>query len=257
MRKYLIKACLLLGLLTQAEFMFGSAFKVTPVRVTLVPGSASTLLTLTNESDQTLRFQISAFGWSQAADGTMNLTPTEDILFFPALLSLNAGEERKVRIASKTPAAETEKSYRIFFEELPPLASQASAEGAQVRILTKMGVPVFVAPAKVSESGQIDAIRVENGKLHFAVKNSGNVHFSVQGVRVRGLGESGSDVFERQLDGWYVLPGTPRTYEVELPTDVCGKIRSVSIEAQTDMAPNGSSVTGSAAVPPRSCKSSS
>ena len=256
MRK-LIKACFVLGLLTQAEFALGSAFKVTPVRVTLVPGSASTLLTLSNESDQTLRFQISAFGWSQAADGSMNLTPTEDILFFPALLSLNAGEERKVRIASKTPAAEMEKSYRIFFEELPPLAAQAATEGAQVRILTKMGVPVFVAPARVSEGGQIDAIRVENGRLHFAVKNSGNVHFSVQGVKVRGLGESGSDVFERQLDGWYVLPGTPRTYEVDLPADVCGKIKSVSIEAETDMAASAASVSARADVPPRSCKSAS
>jgi P pilus assembly chaperone PapD len=64
----LIKACLVLGLLTQAEFALGSAFKVTPVRVTLAPGSASTLLTLSNESDQTLRFQISAFGWSQDPD---------------------------------------------------------------------------------------------------------------------------------------------------------------------------------------------
>ena len=255
--KHLTKTSILLvAALMCVESTFASAFKVTPVRVTLSAGSSSTLLTLTNESDMALRFQISAFSWAQEATGEMKLTPTEEILFFPALLSLNAGEERKVRVAAKGAASDVEKTYRIFFEELPPLASASAGEGAQVRILTKMGVPIFVSPGKVSEQGRIDAVRVADGKLLFDVKNSGNVHFSVHGVKVRGLAESGSDVFERQLDGWYVLAGTPRSYELELPADVCSKVKSVVIEAQTDMAATAA-VTAQAEVPPRSCKSKS
>src|SRR2546421_6591721 len=145
MRKSFAQAVMVLGLVLQAEFLAASAFKVTPVRVTF-SGPSSTLLTLKNESDQPLRFQITSFVWFQDPKGAMQLTPTEDIVFFPALLSLNPGEERKVRVAATVAAKDVEKTYRIFFEELPPLVKPENA-GAQVRILTKMGIPIFVSPA--------------------------------------------------------------------------------------------------------------
>src|SRR5438132_13311632 len=111
---------MVLGLVLQAGNIAGSAFKVTPVRVTF-SGPSSTLLTLRNESDQPLRFQISSFTWSQDARGSVQLSPTDDIVFFPALLTLNAGEEWKVRVAATGAATDGEKADRIFFEELPPL----------------------------------------------------------------------------------------------------------------------------------------
>ena len=111
---------MVLGLVLQAGTLAASAFKVTPVRVNF-SGPSSTLLTLKNESDQPLRFQISSYVWSQDSKGAMQLTPTEDIVFFPALLSLNSGEERKVRVATTVTPAASAKTYRIFFEELPPL----------------------------------------------------------------------------------------------------------------------------------------
>ena len=145
MRRSTALTAMVLGLVLQAGNMAGSAFKVTPVRVTF-SGPSSTLLTLKNESDQPLRFQISSFVWSQDAKGAMQLTPTEDIVFFPALLSLNPGEERKVRVAATVAAKEVEKTYRIFFEELPPLERPESS-GAQVRILTKMGIATIASYA--------------------------------------------------------------------------------------------------------------
>src|SRR6187549_4182240 len=89
----------ILGLVLQAENVAASAFKVTPVRVTF-SGPSSTLLTLRNDSEESLRFQISAFAWSQDAQGGIQLGSTEDISFFPALLTLKPGEERKVRVAT-------------------------------------------------------------------------------------------------------------------------------------------------------------
>src|SRR5216684_4497892 len=92
-------------------------------------------------------FQVTSFAWSQDASGAVQLAPTEDIVFFPALLTLKPGEERKVRVAATVAAKDVERTYRIFFEELPPLERPQNL-GAQVRILTKMGIPIFVAPAK-------------------------------------------------------------------------------------------------------------
>jgi fimbrial chaperone protein len=181
----------------------------------------------------------------------MQLAPTEEIVFFPALLSLNPGEERKVRVAATVAAKDVERTYRIFFEELPPLEKPQNS-GAQVRILTKMGIPIFVAPAKGNAEPSIDSMRMEKGTLGFDVRNGGNVHFALEGVKLRGIGSNGQTLFDRQLDGWYVLAGSPRTYSVEIPAADCSKLKKLVIEAQTDIG-NGK-VTKEFEVSPGLCR---
>ena len=44
-------------------------------------------------------------------------------------------------------------------------------------------------------------------------------------------------LFERQLEGWYVLAGDVRDYELAIPADVCSKLKSIEIDARTDSAP--------------------
>lgn len=244
MKRLLTLSSIVLGLVLQAGNVSGSTFRVTPIRLTLERSSASALLTLTNESTETLRFQISAFDWAQDATGKMQLEPTKDILFFPALLTLEAGAERKVRVSAKATPGPVEKTYRIFFEELPPLVTPESNEGAQVRILTKMGVPIFLAPEKPVELASIDATGVAQGTLRFDVRNEGNVRFAVQSVKVRGVGADDQTLFERQLDGWYVLAGTHRSYELPIPADVCSSLKRVDVTAQTD----SSSATAAVAI---------
>ena len=234
MKRLLTLSSIVLGLVLQAGNVSASTFRVTPIRLTLERSSASALLTLTNESTETLRFQISAFGWAQDPTGKMQLEPTKDILFFPALVTLEAGAERKVRVSAKATPGPVEKTYRIFFEELPPLVTPESNEGAQVRILTKMGVPIFLAPEKPVEQAAIAGGAVAQGTLRFDVRNDGNVRFAVQSVKVRGLGPDDKPLFERQLDGWYVLGGTHRGYQLAIPPDVCPSLKSIDITAQTD-----------------------
>jgi fimbrial chaperone protein len=222
-RATLLAVVLGLGLF-QAEAAFGSAFKVTPIRVVLWGERSSALLTLTNESDQTLRFQITAFAWDQSSTGEMQLAPTEDIVFFPTLLSLDPGKERKVRVGTLVPSGATEKTYRIFFEELPPLERTATNRPpTQIRVLTKMGVPVFLEPEEPFPAGGIENLSLENGSLRFRVRNSGNVHFSLQAVRVKGTGASGETV-----------AGGIRDYELPSSHEECTRVRWVTIEAQTE-----------------------
>lgn len=231
-----------LGLLMQTGNAAASAFQVTPVRVTF-SGASSTLLTMKNETEQALRFQISVFGWQQDAKGEIKLAPTEDIVFFPALLTLGPREERKVRVASLVAAEQVEKTYRIFFEELPSLDKGGQSSGAQVKILTKMGIPIFVTPEKSIAQASIDNAVVKDGMLSFDVRNDGNVHFGIQRVKVRGIARDGKTAWERDLDGWYVLAGSPRTYQVEIPADTCSQLKSVAIEAETDVTSIGTGGT--------------
>lgn len=227
----------LVGLaLTAPARCLASAFKVTPVKVLLSQRAPTALLTLKNESDRRLRFQASVFRWDQTRDGKMELTPTRDVVFFPPILSVEPGETRKVRLGSAGAFGPFEKSYRIFFEELPELRSAGNDEGSQLFIRTRMGIPIFFQPDEKEPGTRVDSVAAAAGILHFSVKNSGNVHVNLRGVRVKGLSDSGSPLFERQAEGWYVLSGGTRDYAMEIPGDLCGEVDRFVIEALVDEA---------------------
>jgi len=119
-----------LGLsLCQAGSAWAGAFTVNPIRVVFSPDTHSALLLLHNRGTEALRFQLGVFAWDQSPNGEMQLTPGEDIVFFPSLLTLTPGGTRNVRVGPVTPFAATEKTYRIFIEELPPLATPKGGPG--------------------------------------------------------------------------------------------------------------------------------
>jgi P pilus assembly chaperone PapD len=130
----------------------------------------------------------------------MSLKPTDDVVFFPQLLTINPREDRKVRVGVTAPPAAAEKTYRLFVEELAPEQRPQHSSTPQVLVLTKMGIPIFLDPPLPSVSGSIDSMRMNHGRFLFAVKNTGNVHFSLNKVRVSGmLGDS--TVFSRETTG--------------------------------------------------------
>ena len=213
-----------------------AAFRVNPIRVDFDRTSSSVLLTLSNDSPEELRFQISAFEWGMDPAGEILLKPTTDIRFFPALLTLGPGQQRNVRVGNGTAPGAVEKTYRIFFEELPGLQKAAEeSAGAQVKIVTKIGVPIFVAPEQRKASGEITGLALQGKQISFAVQNTGNVSFVSQSVKVIGTDENNKTVFEKQREGWYVLSGTSRAYAVEMTAEECRATRLLRVEVQTDL----------------------
>jgi fimbrial chaperone protein len=215
---------------------FGSAFKVTPVNVLLSRRTSTALLTLTNESDRPLRFQASVFSWDQTREGKMELSPTRDIQFFPPIFSVEAGATRKVRLGTSTAFGSLEKAYRIFFEELPELEPDGASTQSQLQIRTRVGIPIFLQPGEIESGTRIDSVVARAGTLRFSVRNIGNVHLNLRGVRVKGVDHTGKSLFERESDGWYVLAEESRDYEIEIPKDRCEQVARFTIEAKVDEA---------------------
>src|SRR5689334_420229 len=168
-------ACALLGaaLLLGARPARASSFTVNPIKVVLSDKERSTLLTVQNQSSEALRFQVSVSGWSQSPGGEMVLSATRDIVVYPSILSLAPGEQRKLRIGATVGAGPLEKSYRIFVEELPPLQSSQRSSSTEVRVLTKMGVPIFVEPPAIASKGSLTGLALSGGKLAFDLRNDG------------------------------------------------------------------------------------
>ena len=215
------RAALGLLLLLGAGRARAGGLNVSPIKIELSPALTKSLLLLRNDGNEPVRYQVSVHAWSQGPRGEMQLSPTKDIIALPALFALKAGEERNVRIGVATPFGNIEKTYRVFIEELPP-AEKPSQPVSQVRVLTRVGVPVFLAPARVVDKRTIEGISVAHGRFQFKVVNGGTAHFREETVRVRGLDATGKELFNREQRGWYVLSGGSLAYEMELPKECAG-----------------------------------
>ncbi len=221
-----------LGLaLGQAGPARASSFSVNPTQVVLSGTTRSALVSIKNEGDEPVRFQLSMTVWGQSDTGEMRLQPTSDIIFFPALLTLGKGEERKVRVglATALSSGPVEKSYRMFVEELPPATRKP---GSGVAMLTKMGIPIFVQPARLTATAGLRQLELKAGLFGFRLENIGNVHFVPDSVRLRGLGADGRALFEQDLKCWYVLAGGVRTFSVPLTQPQCRDVRALAVEVK-------------------------
>jgi fimbrial chaperone protein len=204
-----------------------ATFTVDPTQIFLSGRTGSVLLTLRNESNETLQFQLSVFAWTQNPSGQMELEPTEDVVFFPTLLTLKPKETRRVRVGSATPQDVREKTYRIFVEELPPIDKISNG----VRVLTKMGIPIFVRPVKEVATATLNDLRQQDGTLRFTLANAGTVHVVPQSIKVRGLAGSNT-AFDRELEGWYVLAGGRREFDMAFPKNACAQVTSIVVDVQ-------------------------
>ncbi len=229
--RYFALMCAGLGLFATDKAL-AAGFDVAPISLTLSAKTVSGMLVVTNRSPEPLRFHVTAFAWDQTPEGEMVLTPTRDIMFFPAMLTLNPQEARNLRVGVSAKPGATEKTYRVFVQELPALATAKEELSGNVAVLLKMGIPVFVEPtgmAKVSPS--VSALQMKGSKLVFNLNNTGNTHFIPQKIVVKA--KDGSTVLhEEEVNGWYVLAGRKSRYAVTLPATVCVGIKSIDVELQ-------------------------
>lgn len=233
-RQFFIAATFLVFGSLEPRLGLGSSFEVSPIRVTFLPNESSTLMTVRNDGDQKLRLQINVMAWDQGKDGEMALKPTNDIIFYPTLLTVDPGAQRNLRVGTKGSAVAKEQSYRILVEELP---SNVKIQGSGVRIVTKMSIPIFIKPAKAEVKNLIERIALRGADVSFDVKNQGNVHIQPREVRVKGTGADDSLQLERKTPGWYILAGGLREYRFDIPKGGCSKIKDLTIELDMDPQP--------------------
>ena len=219
-----------LALLIPAAPAWGATFSVNPTRIVLNRATPSVLLTIRNESAEPVRLQMRSHAWLESINGEMQLGDTTDLIVFPTLVTLKPGEQRNIRIAHGTTVGDTEKTYRVFVEELPGNAN--NPEGAAVRVLTRMGIPVFLQPPRVQAVASLREVGMTSGRLGFTLANDGNSFFIPDSVRVRAFGAAGDPFDDQSMSGWYILAGGKRRYELSLAAATCARVRSALVEVK-------------------------
>jgi fimbrial chaperone protein len=197
-------------------------FSVTPIRVELKGGAMSETITVTNHAKEKLRLAVRLMEWTQDATGADVYVESNDLVYFPRQMDVEAEGKRLVRVGLKVPAATVERTYRLFIEEQPDPAADATR--ARVAFYFRFGVPVFLPPVAPRPQPEMLEPTVKAGKLSLVVKNDGNQHFRLAKVSVKD-----SAGYLQELPGWYSLAGTQRTYSADIPPDVCRKAGTFTI----------------------------
>jgi fimbrial chaperone protein len=221
----------LLSVSIPASFALCGDFRVTPIRLEFDRVNKSGIITVINEGEEKLSVQMKAFEWTQDAEGKDQYTETNDLIFFPRLMAIEKNEERIIRAGIKIPAISREKTYRLFIEEIP---SPQKAEGVNVAITIRFGVPIFSKPIKEDIKGQIEKIELSKGLLNTNLVNKGNAHFMINSIEIRGKNDKNEAIFSKELSGWYLLNGASRVYATPIPQEVCKDLSKIEVDVKAN-----------------------
>lgn len=244
-----------LGLASPPDAAAG-VINIAPTMVVITRPGESASLTLRNDADEAVRFQVTAFKWSnRSPSGEMALEETKDLIFFPSLLTLGPHQARRLRVASSVRAVDRELSYRLLIEQLPASTSTAeSTQGRSVQMLVRASVPVFVQPPALNARVTLDGLTLGSGAASFDLRNTGSVHLMVMDAVVRGRLRDGSDAPEQRIKGWYLLPTELRRYSVPVPAESCREWTAMRVTV-TFATGFKEPLTENAALPPGACGS--
>lgn len=214
----------LLILVAWAPLLQAGEFTINPVMISLDRNVRSSEVLVRNDDTAPLRMQVDAMTWRQDADGKDQYAPADGLIYFPRAMELAPGESRIVRVGVKASPVAQEDSYRLFIEELPSAEPGTQAQGTSLRVFLRVGVSVFVAPAKVNKAGEISAIDVRRGSAEWSVANTGNVHFRTDRVTLAGVAKDGSLLFTQEFSERYFLPGVVKKLRFDIPRGACGQL---------------------------------
>jgi fimbrial chaperone protein len=214
-------------------------FSINPIRIFFEGGKKTDMLTVKNESAKKVALQISAVAWTQDEKADNVYLPTEDILFFPKLVEIPPGEEKIIRIGTRVSRGDTEKTYRLFLEEI---SDNNKMETTSVRMLMKVGVPVFISPLKSAASAVIGKMELSKGSLRVNVKNEGNIHFIMKSMKLEGRDDSGKEIYTAEQAGGYLHHGKTKDFTFGIPEGVCRKIKTLNLHIDTDRLTTGKQI---------------
>jgi len=220
---------LLMVLALWAPALAAGEFAILPLRVALDGATRAAEVVVRNDDKQPLRMQVEAMSWRQDADGNDRYQPAEGLIYFPRALEIPPGEARIVRLGIRAAPVTREETYRLFLEQLPPAGQGDAPAGATLRVLLRVGVPVFVAPAKAERKAEITALEMTGGVAHSTVANAGNVHFAAERVELAALARDGTPLHTHRFQDRYVLAGVVKPLRADIPRELCPQVAALEV----------------------------
>jgi fimbrial chaperone protein len=212
------------------------AYGITPVKISLDRATNSQDIEINNDNPtEKLRLQIDTYTWQQNSKGEALLSPTREVVAFPALLEIPANTKRTVRVGVRVPPGVEEKTYRVIVKQLRNSTIGQTADVPQrqsaLSFLLNMSLPVYVNPINVSKKAELGSRTLMGGKLRFTIANTGNVRIEPGEASLKALTADGAVVGNTKIALGSILANVKREFILDLPQSQCEKIRSITIDA--------------------------
>lgn len=234
-RRHFYPAILLFAgaLITSAH---AAGLSVSPPHVHIGAEAMSSELRIANNGESAVSMQASLTQWRQSATGEDEETETADLVIFPKLFTVQPGDVQTLRLGRMAGAPKrppTEGSYRLMLTQLP-----VAAVPGQIAVLQRIRLPVWLTPAAPKAdwavSGIARTLSVAKGEgavamLTATVVNRGNQHVRPTELAMSALDGSGTVKSTATVAGWYVLPGSQRSFSAPMPADFCTGTQSVRV----------------------------
>ncbi len=206
---------------------------VSPVRVDFGAAQRSAAVTITNGNAERV-VQVEAFHWRRS-QGEDLYTPTDDLIVNPPLFKLAPGAKQVVRVGLAAPGGSRaeERAYRIYFQEVPE-QSAATAGGARLQMVLRLGVPVFVAPDPVRTELRWSARRTADG-FRLQLNNTGNVHARLSDLAVALPAATPADSRQPIANApalRYVFPGETSAWTFQLNGPITAQVLRVTAQGE-------------------------
>jgi len=174
-------AAILIFICLAATGASAKGIQVTPTNILLAPGQDAAALTVTNNGDRKISFQIRGYSWRQSgAEGDDVLGPTSDLVSSPPIATIQPGASQVVRLVLRQSGGTAERTYRIIFDQLPP-----ANPSEEVHILIRLSIPVFAQPEARMAPRVHWRITNEAGQAWLSAVNEGNRHLTVHDMTIQ------------------------------------------------------------------------
>lgn len=219
-----------LSLALAATVAMAGNMQVAPLRVQLSAEKSLSSITVKNGGEEEFSVQAEIMEWTQT-NGLDNYQPTRDVLVNPVIFKLDPRSTQIVRLGLQVPATDTERSYRIFIQQLPVPAS-AQPGGARMQTLLRLGIPIFVPPKAPRIGLDWQIVKSHGGRMaSLEATNTGNMHVQLTRVVVRE--PSGRALIDAPTST-YILAGQRAVLPISVPLDDVPSGVMLTIEQSTD-----------------------
>jgi fimbrial chaperone protein len=192
---------LLTGLAARAQ-----ALAVLPVNVLLSPGQRASTLEVNNQGTSETAIQIRAYAWSQK-DGQDQLTPSDAVMVSPPIASIAAGATQVIRLILRQPPQDSEATYRILVDQIPP-----PAEPGIVHVVLRLSIPIFAQPMTRAVPRVQFHIENNGGQAYLVGSNEGLRHEAIREIVLTTA--DGRKLKEEPSASPYILAGSTRRWHI-------------------------------------------
>ena len=207
-----------LGLLTLAGLASAAQFALDMTRIHLSAGHAVETMTVTNQEQTPLIFEVAVKRWRQDDKGDWQLVPEEgDLVVHPLIL----------RIGSLSPTVSAEAAYRIELTEVPDRTQQ---KAGSVMMRSRVSVPVFVQPPNPKAALALSVDSIDAHAVHLRLRNTGTAYSPPGEATFRIRDSTRKVLHEATLTPNYVLAGAQWPLEAKIPGNACTRAASVELQ---------------------------